>query len=294
MVPNDIHRIIIAKGRRAKQSRGRKLSNSGRPSLLHIAYHHSKSTTQFIVRMSDYEEDTRSDHYHASVHVGTPGRGFDHWIRTTIYFHMFANLHQARGKYVSSPRFSCLGDEWTVRLYPRGQYSWSDREKPHAILISASSSTNIVTQVEIVYRDGQSSVDNRQEALAQLRGEALEIEVRMKPTKYPPLAFIPDNPSSCKIIQDLWRDEEHADVVFKVGMDFENDADPTEFLVHRFILREAAPLLFELTTSDELPSVVELPDVSPSIFEDLMLYIYGFKRNTRTPRRSLRQLTNTV
>jgi len=105
----------------------------------------------------------------------------------------------------------------------------------------------------------------------------------MKPAATSPL-FIPDNPSTHKIVQDLFMDEDYADVVFEVGGRgcATNEAkrpknSPAKFYAHKLILRKAAPQLAELCMPDgsETPLHIEIPNMSPRVFKDLLLYIYG-------------------
>ncbi len=123
----------------------------------------------------------------------------------------------------------------------------------------------------------------RSKCLASLFRGALVVEVRMKPAVNPP-PFIPDNPSMCNIIQDLFMDVDYADVVFEVGGRgcATNEAkrpknSSTKFYAHKLILRKAAPQLAELCISDESqsPLHIEIPNMSPDIFKDMLLYIYG-------------------
>ena len=120
----------------------------------------------------------------------------------------------------------------------------------------------------------------RSKCLASLFRGALVVEVRMKPAVNPP-PFIPDNPSMCNIIQDLFMDVDYADVVFEVGGRgcATNEAkrpknSSTKFYAHKLILRKAAPQLAELCISDESqsPLHIEIPNMSPDIFKDMLLY----------------------
>jgi len=153
---------------------------------------------------------------------------------------------------------------------------------------------------------------DRNTALKYLVKGVLVIEVRMKTVKCPP-AFIADNPSTHITLQSLFMDEESADIVFYIGgenledkvsdqgnkssgakfysrrLSFtkrsapqltgqqeENEATKaTKFYAHRLISKKAAPLLAELSASDESPSHVEIPNLSSAAFKAMLLYIYG-------------------
>lgn len=69
-------------------------------------------------------------------------------------------------------------------------------------------------------------------------------------------------------------DKESADIVFKI-----TGENPKMFYAHRIILKKVAPELAELCMTDESPSsLVELPNISSSVFEDFLLYLYGCKK----------------
>jgi hypothetical protein len=39
----------------------------------------------------------------------------------------------------------------------------------------------------------------------------------MRHAEYPPLPYIPKNPSACRTVQEIFMDEESADIVFEVS-----------------------------------------------------------------------------
>ena len=96
--------------------------------------------------------------------------------------------------------------------------------------------------------------------------------------------FIPDNPSACKVIQDMYMDKKSTDVVFEVGGRHATttaktkkvkDAS-TEFYAHRLILMKAAPQIAELCiVSNESSLRITIPDMLASTFKDMLSYIYG-------------------
>ena len=215
---------------------------------------------------------------------------------TTVYFPGFADLSTPTGSYVQSPRFCCLGQEWHVRLYPHG---WCADNVEHA---SVSLSTTVVPNnytIKVVFQlsvkdrvifqtqefnsyngeCGTGKFLKRDKVLAYLDDGVLAIEVKMKLFNNPP-PYIPVNPSACKTIQDLFMDEEYADVVLEVGGEEcvstgRNKREKVTFYAHRNILQKAAPLLAELIISDESQARVDIPQTSPDTFRALLLYIYG-------------------
>ena len=60
------------------------------------------------------------------VHVGTPSSSVNGWTRTEISFRGFADLPAERNERTDSPKFSCLGHQWRVVLYPGGEEDSDD------------------------------------------------------------------------------------------------------------------------------------------------------------------------
>ena len=52
--------------------------------------------------------------------VGTPPEGYKEWTNALVRFHGFVNLPTTRGEFVASPKISCFGHQWRLRLYPGG------------------------------------------------------------------------------------------------------------------------------------------------------------------------------
>ena len=63
--------------------------------------------------MSDHRTTT------AAVHVGQPSPLFPEWARTILYFHGFVGLSTN----LTSSRFTYVGHQWGVQLFPRGHVS---------------------------------------------------------------------------------------------------------------------------------------------------------------------------
>ena len=245
----------------------------------------------------------------ALVHVGIPPYDSQEWAKTTLYFHDFAALPTERDKATWSPNFHCLGYEWYVGLYPGGVEVEDDGSdattKQVSIYLHSDSETknihidckidvrsnNKIKGMKFTYKFvgddgfgfGRPWFVDRNIALQHLIHEALVIEVRMKPVKFPP-PFIPDNPSQSNTLQELFMDEEFADIVFHVRGETE-ESETTEqgvkgstmkFYAHRLILKKAAPLLAELSaSSDTSPASVDILNVSSTAFKSLLRYIYG-------------------
>ena len=131
---------------------------------------------------------------------------------------------------------------------------------------------------------GTAEFRERYEVVDSLKHGVLAIEVRMKLVNIP-LPYIPDNPSACKIVQELFMEKDLADVVFEVGggcvttgrsrQKKAKTTSTTLFYAHRMILEKAAPQLVELIIPDKSPSRVEIPHTSSESFRALLLHIYG-------------------
>lgn len=192
--------------------------------------------------------------------------------------------------YERSARFSCLGSEWELVARfvrkPRMEF---------AITLTYRSSTSCSVTYKL---HGHSAITKtfhcgtKDEQVSRkcihfnLRGieqNALVIEVFMMPASHTFHAYLPTNPSACKIVQDLFNDKKFADIIFEVGEGIKtSDANESKnmpssikYYAHRIIIEKAAPLLAEFCVSDEFPSLVKLEDVSPAVFEDLLRYVYG-------------------
>ena len=249
----------------------------------------------------------------AAVHVGSPpSSDVQEWARTSIYFHGFADLPTQNGECVTSPDFYCLGYEWALVLYPRGdlelvgQYYFSRGHR----LLNDDSHEEVISAALIFRSRGNTAINFswaiRGEADDSGKGKdhtficetscsfphqydrssyvpkyliegALVIEVRMRPTKLT-VPFIPDNPSYCSIVRELFFDRSSADIVFEISgglSDHNKELAPAKFYAHRLILMKAAPVLADMCVSNETPSLVKLSNVSPATFEVLLSYIYG-------------------
>jgi hypothetical protein len=119
------------------------------------------------------------------------------------------------------------------------------------------------------------------------KGGPIRVEIRMKlaetDTSSAVSPFIPTNPSSCKVIQNLFMDKESADIVFEVlGVTGKKSSrkiaktEPVTFYAHRFVLQHCSTTLAEICESVvDQTRPIQITDVSPSIFHRLLFYIYG-------------------
>jgi hypothetical protein len=113
----------------------------------------------------------------------------------------------------------------------------------------------------------------------------LVIEVQMKrvDTSYSSLPFIPENPSACKTVRDLYMDEESSDIAFEVCQQAgRNNAhkvariEPASFYAHRMIVQKCSTTLAELCEAGrDRMRPIQITDVSPTVFRHLLNYVYG-------------------
>lgn len=261
--------------------------------------------------MSESESDDPPEP-EGPVHQGKPPSDFQAWSRTDVFFHDFANISDMD----YSPVFSCLGHTWFVSLFPdleeegcnesrKGMVSFYLRHEgpdfvpiriEFGIAVKDCSDNKIADHVNVrvyTFRTiGRYDVCNtnfipRQRVLKNLVNGTLVMEVRMRLAESSQYPFIPTNPSVCKTVQELFMDEESADVVFEVGREFpkssrhrakkqqKTERTTSSFHAHSLILKKAAPLLADLCISDQPLSIIPIPSVSPDTFRHLLHYIYG-------------------
>lgn len=244
--------------------------------------------------MSHAAAGTTSGLHNPAVHVGAPAPDTqDDWVTTNVYVHGFADLPTSTDR-VQSPNFFCFGYEWYLWVYPRGFNMSSETQEMISVYLVLSSAATITVDLHLVI-DGFTGTNHklttfsfdkvkstsvhgsqrfltRELALTYLAKGALVFGVRMKRVERANI-FIPDNPSTRLTTKDFFMDEECADVIFSIkwGLKY------IKFYAHRMILKKAAPQLAELSLSDKSPSIIELPNVTPQTFNDLLRYIYGFK-----------------
>ena len=214
------------------------------------------------------------------------------WETNMVCFPGFADLSTQKGLKVQSSKFVSLGREWCVWIYPRGDGATPDETtfslflmkcSPGRVKVEYTVAIQALTKrpdIQNEFTDalsgcGWKNFYTRNEILNHLVDGALMVEVKMRHVK-PPLPLVPDNPAMCKVVQNMFMNEEFADIIFEVGG--EQLQSPSLFHAHRLILKKAAPQLEEIcVASDQAPTRVQILDVSPDTFKALLLYIYGFQ-----------------
>ncbi|KAL7554459.1 hypothetical protein ACHAWF_017915 [Thalassiosira exigua] len=129
---------------------------------------------------------------------------------------------------------------------------------------------------------GTPDLITRSQALSALQNGKLVVEVQLEKIEPPAPTFIAKNPL-CNIILGKFMDEKSADVVFEVGsLKTKNAAEtkraktsPVVFHAHRLILEEGAPTLFNYASVTDGKTPIQINDITPGIFKQLLYYVYG-------------------
>ena len=250
------------------------------------------------------------------VDVGTPSSEFQEWSSAQVRFHGFANLSTAIDQYVNSSEFTFSGKQWRLRMYPGG-YDGAVAGTVSIFLASLNNESSVadlrfninksaiqVSGVECgstASATGWLGVVSREKVMESLVGGALVIEVFMRfDSKAQPPPFIPENPSSCKVIQNMFNDQESSDVTIEVGEHAAKSnarkkakTSPTTFYAHRAILQQCASVLYDMCGSgEEHSTTIQITDVSPEIFRHLLHYIYGGKVSDDDMKSNARDIIN--
>ena len=246
------------------------------------------------------------------VDVGMPPSGFQRYDFAEACYHGFEALSTERGEEVESPKFTCLGHQWRLDVYPGGDENSADgmvalflyNMSDESIEIEYYFSVRDATNKEVVYYDfgsetfapngdadnkdnwGTPTFAKRSTLVKALDNGTLTIEVRMREhdeTNTWVTPYVPKNPL-CKNILKKFIDEESADVVFEVGSGSEQGDNnckrakttPTKFHAHRLVLQDGAPMLAELCKPNGGASTtIPITDVKPDIFHHMLYYMYG-------------------
>ena len=255
-----------------------------------------------MFQISTAAADATNISHSTSVHVGNPSTDFLDWVRSSVYFHRFADLPFDE-EIISSP-FWCLGHGFKIGLlleceHLYDEYNNSNDTAGIRIHFQRRDCVNMEFRIAIrgksnnelnVYRsNGQQELEGIEEeygtiqyeaALQNLLDGALVIHVYMKPLEYR-LPFLPKNPSSCYTVQALFMDRESSDIVFEIaGKQITADEEKTQtepalFHAHHLILKKAAPILADLVTSNKPSPSFHVSDTSAEVFDIVLRYIYG-------------------
>jgi hypothetical protein len=238
----------------------------------------------------------------AVIHVGIPpikgGKPpLDYhqgWVKRQVHFHGFVSLpHKS-----ISPKFVCLDHQWQLILCPGGHSGWNETDASIYLQHLSNDAIEIDYGFGINDDDGKqmfhtrtagsfmfmpsggnpwgcTNFASRSKLTSYLVEGTLLVEVYMKLAQpVTPLPFIPDNPSACKVIQDLFMNDEYSDIAFEVtGAD---DSSVTTFKAHRCIVGKCSSILAEHCGLGGA-RIAQINDVTPDIFRLFLFHIYGGK-----------------
>jgi hypothetical protein len=251
----------------------------------------------------------------AHTHVGTAPLGYheEEWVQHTVHYHGFRSLTSEQDEYEGSPKFTLLGNQWRLSIYPGGDddaaegmvstflYNMSEKFIKIDYGFSVNDGNN---GKQVAYKQsatpeqfgpvgtdtcarGIPNFAKRSTLFNSLVNGTLVIKVCMKmakPTKSVPPPFIPENPFA-KNIQRMITDENFGDISFVIGGNQKNNnaeqiskTVPIKFHAHRDILRECSAGIFADICRSNVASMstpIEITDVSPDVFRHLLQSAYG-------------------
>ncbi len=239
--------------------------------------------------------------------LSSSGSG-EEWKYFQFHMNDFANLGSTKNHYVTSPKFTCNGHQWELRVYPRG-CSLAAEGKVSAYLYHLSKET-ITTRygIKVIDKFGKPTRDltsNKHDytanevnwgwkdfiSLSDIMDESQNIlddngtlTVIVSIEDEPTTVFIPQNPF-LKMMQEMFNDQNTADVCFEVGNADEGKRETRNtktksaisFFAHRSNIQKCAPMLAAICESNECGGVVtaSISDIKPEIFQHLLSYVYG-------------------
>ena len=242
--------------------------------------------------------------------IGVPPSELVEWETWEFRFHEFRNLSTERGSLVASPEFTYRGHQWSLGLYPGGREDSSEGMVSVFLdhLTEDKGPLSSKYRVEIKNWNGQgisswedahnflpypvmncghglTDFATRADILQSLASNGALVFVVKLPRQATTTPFIPENPSACKTIQEMFMDAKTADIVFEVGEQKsksrarkESKVSPTTFHAHRVILQKCANTLADMCGSGDGDSdPIPITDVNPDIFKHMLFYIYGGK-----------------
>lgn len=221
-----------------------------------------------------------------AIDVGTPPTRVQRWKTAVVCFHGFTNLTTERGEEIESPSFLCLGEHWTLDVFPGGAEGASDGMVSVFLWNMTDGSTDFDTYLIVRNSAGEglaycqptggmhsTNSDTPRSDINQCWGKlelakrstlidalvdgTLIIEVGTRkhvPTNFTTAPFIPANPLY-KNILERFMDEESADVVFEVcvenGKGYRSGKraktiSTNRFHAHRFVIEGSGSTLAEL------------------------------------------------
>mmetsp|Transcript_18742 Transcript_18742/g.39435 ORF Transcript_18742/g.39435 Transcript_18742/m.39435 type:complete len:428 (+) Transcript_18742:121-1404(+) len=248
------------------------------------------------------------------IDVGTPpySQSSCQSTKFQFHFHAFESLSTEKGHGIFSSKFQCFGHEWLLSLFPGGLPS-AKAGFVSVGLLKSSKEESISVMYEFTVRDlnGDDVINDsnyetheyhfgktkfsrnfirRSEIVESpnniLDEGALVVGVEMISLEKSSLPFRPYVPANnCRDKMDaLWKqDSKYKDVLFVITRKNKgnptpfdgDDATTSKYYAHRAILQACAPGLFELCEPYEQLTPIHLSNVTPHVFELLLVYVYG-------------------
>lgn len=216
----------------------------------------------------------------------------------TLYFNLrdFRNLPTTRNHYVKTPEFSCNGHDWYLEIYPGGNHEAN--EGYVSIFLQHRSEGSISATYEVMIIDKFGKKKNVFEASYRFEGLSYgwhnfikrskildesnnlldsdgTLTVAVSTKEESSDVFVPNNPFQKIVLQDMFLDEDTADVCFEVSSasaaktfifgTTKKEVKPSDLLhAHSQILKNCAPMLadvFDLDDSDGKVAMATITDI---------------------------------
>eukprot|EP00984_Skeletonema_dohrnii_P025216 scaffold14331_cov83-Skeletonema_dohrnii-CCMP3373.AAC.5 len=238
-----------------------------------------------------------------TLDVGCPSSTGEEWQSFKILFHDFADLPSAFDQFTLSPKFTCNGHRWRIKLYPGGESQVREGYLSLVLQLCSGGCATATFEVSVLdkfhntkyftekFMDcsfdddtswGYHDIIQRNKVLDQYENilddnGTLAVIISIKRDSAAP--FVPSNPIR-SMMAGMFLDEETADVCFEVSTADVHDVDdgdeaPLTFHAHSFVLKTCAPMLASLFSSEDEEIAASITDVKPAIFHHLLHYVYG-------------------
>ena len=226
------------------------------------------------------------------VHVGAPPDLPDPpsgWVSTNVHFHDFKSISSASA--ATSPRFECLGHQWTIALivtcdyYPMARiYLKNMSNESIDVQFNLVVKNPTLTKRVVMYSASEFSkfgplagnkkyIDFARCTLLEnyLVDGTLTVEVQMRTTKK--ITLGPNIPelSFKDCILKSFNKKETADVAFELGGEH-----TATFYAHRLILGYNSQMLADMCKPGDL-TPVSIANVAPEVFKIVLYFCYGGK-----------------
>ncbi len=230
------------------------------------------------------------------------------WKSFQFNLKAFKDLSTTWDHYVETPEFSCNGHDWKLRIYVGGTDDSTGPATEGYVSIYlyhlSEGSTTASFEIKIIDKFGKQK-NAYEESSHRFEGKGdndgcpnfikrsdildesqnildsdgmLAVVVSMKED-----LFVPSNQFQKIVLQDMFLDEDTADVCFEVccpeAKEGKKEAKASElFHAHHLILKQCAPMLadlFDLEDSNGKVVTATITDVKPGVFRHLLHYVYG-------------------